>query len=634
MGDRSGSRESKGTSLKKSKNNPGSSAARVKTIIKTVSSISLHPPYPQEGCFFDCGTAILSRQFERDRDRVFQRCESENLSGVICWFADIEKQQELIDVCKNYNLCYFFSGIHPDNIDRTNKKHHTIWLEKIEEIAKKAECLGITTGLNLSRDVGTHFPQEAMLQSCCILADKLILPIILHCTNLKSLLRAIEILKENEWVDNNQLNNNDQLVHRKIFIYDILSYIHEDTNLLSNIVSYGFYFIISAKGITDTNIIKKNKSFQLIKEIIPLNKIFPCTNSPWNTPQNHSDVYLRTLRNEPCNIRYVNEAICEAIGGELEAVSAILYANVICNLFGFGEKERSSVATTETSYDVSDQALLCPPPAATADETAELTDQLLIGEELEQSLEEPEAGDAEAEIGAGAIEADEDSPQSTVTLYRCAKCRSSLFSEDGILGHDTSDTVTTVFSETRLDPGLCKSTLFVPFDAENSMLIDPSILTAAGAVSTTQERPQDGQGPSPLVDADSVGWTMRLGDHSNILCGSCDYKVGKLFYSSEDCFCACGRKVSGTVAKILAHKVDASMESLSLSLLSRCEHRDMMQQHEEEGSKGQHAKTTGKKTPKNVHHRGKGNYSSFRNKSFKPNASRALSSKQTVDEQG
>jgi hypothetical protein len=150
MGDRSGGRESKGTSLKKSKKNPGASAARVKTAAKAPNAgpaMSLPPPPLGNESFFDSGVALLSRQFDRDRDRVIARAKQEDCCGMLVWFADIEKQTAVADHCHTFSgSCYFSTGIHPDNIDRTNKKSHDDWLEKVEELAKRAECLAILSG--------------------------------------------------------------------------------------------------------------------------------------------------------------------------------------------------------------------------------------------------------------------------------------------------------------------------------------------------------------------------------------------------------------------------------------------------------------------------------------------------------
>ncbi len=68
MGDRGGGREVKGSSLKVSKKNPGSVAAKAKksTAVVQIEKVkSAHAPIAGEGLFVDTGCVILSRQFDR-----------------------------------------------------------------------------------------------------------------------------------------------------------------------------------------------------------------------------------------------------------------------------------------------------------------------------------------------------------------------------------------------------------------------------------------------------------------------------------------------------------------------------------------------------------------------------------------
>lgn len=86
---------------------------------------------------------VFSRQFDRDRERILIRAQTEgNCCGILTWFSDIEKQSNLAELCKlNSGLLYFVTGVHPDNVDRTNKKSHDGWLEKTEELAKRPGML-------------------------------------------------------------------------------------------------------------------------------------------------------------------------------------------------------------------------------------------------------------------------------------------------------------------------------------------------------------------------------------------------------------------------------------------------------------------------------------------------------------
>ena len=107
--------------------------------------------------------------------------------------------------------CYAICGVHPDNVDRTNKKNHDEWLQKIDELAHKSNCIGILSGLNLSRELVTHFPQELLLTKSIDIADKLSLPLVLYISpdsnDQSSLTRAIEILSAST---SNSLEHQDE----------------------------------------------------------------------------------------------------------------------------------------------------------------------------------------------------------------------------------------------------------------------------------------------------------------------------------------------------------------------------------------------------------------------------------------
>lgn len=159
-----------GASLKKSKKNPGGVNARGKKAEKVYSGPeeSANTPIPGPELYIDCGAALLSRQYENDRDRVLQRAKTDgNVAAIVIWFTDVEKQHLLAEVCKNNSgLCYNFVGVHPDNVNRTNKSSQEAWMLKVEEVARKAECVGILSGLNLGKDMATHFAQVIVMSLC------------------------------------------------------------------------------------------------------------------------------------------------------------------------------------------------------------------------------------------------------------------------------------------------------------------------------------------------------------------------------------------------------------------------------------------------------------------------------------
>lgn len=107
MGDRGGGRERKGGSLKTSSKNPGCTVAKAKTEKKKIDDVSPSscpcPALSSDGPYFDCGAALLSRQFERDRDRVLERSKNEGCAAIVQWFADVEKQTVLADLSRDFS---------------------------------------------------------------------------------------------------------------------------------------------------------------------------------------------------------------------------------------------------------------------------------------------------------------------------------------------------------------------------------------------------------------------------------------------------------------------------------------------------------------------------------------------------
>jgi Tat protein secretion system quality control protein TatD with DNase activity len=236
------------------------------------------------------------------------------------WNSAVEKQSSLLELCQTSpGQCYAALGISPDNIDRTNKKLHSSWLSTIEELASAPECVAIVSGLNMTREMCTHFAQESLLKSCAGIATRLALPLILHvgCDG-ASLDRALELLQKMGWL------SDGEGLDRRIILYDALPACSGDPLKVQEIIQSGIRCMVSASGLTDPS-----EEYRACLNAIPLSRMVACTDSPWKTPQNLPDPYLRTLRNEPCNISAVIDAIASGIGLSSESVSLTLLQNTL-----------------------------------------------------------------------------------------------------------------------------------------------------------------------------------------------------------------------------------------------------------------------------------------------------------------
>jgi len=612
MGDRSGGREAKGSSLKKSKKNPGCAVAKKGKAKKdeTAALTSASAPFPTSNePYFDCGIAILSRQFDRDRERVLTRAQSEGCCAIVSWFSDIEKQTELADLSKQYTgFCYFIVGIHPDNIDRTNKKSHETWLEKVEDLAKRPECVAIMTGLNLAREVGTHFPQEALFRSSCALANKLLLPLHVHCaSDGSSLEKALEILEEEGWTNSES----------RVLLHDAITACGGDVNKMKKVIDSGITLSISASGITDLDDKIKEQSIECVKSI-PIRQLLACTDSPWRTPQNLPDPYLRTLRNEPCNIGSVVVAISEAIGLDLTEIKDCLKENAL-EMYGLVEQTAANpIVDTNDNDETTKKKVIDKKEKVDKKEKDDkaqknkkankkhVDDDDDNDEELVRNVStldvEEKNNNMEQNINSNVNNNliddneendgnDDDVEDEEVSYFGCPKCRSRLFNEKATSNHgiDAAKTVFKVGEE-----GLCKSALFLS-------CIDSTDLTSRTSLSI--------QGTS-------------------ILCRKCGLKLGK--YNVSEATCPCGAIIKGPTAKVTTSKLDyfdialtKDTNALAARALVEADELNRIAALDEQMDNEKSGKNKIKKKKKLLFHGdNKGNFSSFRNKSFIKNASR------------
>ena len=686
MGDRSGSREVKGASLKKSKKNPGGVAARGKKPVAVVTAgpaISLSPPSPGNGPFFDCGAALLSRQFDRDRDRVLQRAKVDSdLCAVILWFSDIEKQQLLADVCKeNIGFCYNFIGIHPDNIQNTNKRSHETWLVKVEEYARRPECVGVLSGLNLQKELATHFAQESLLKSAYALSCRIKLPLVLHIVGDRgvSLEKTIEILHGEGW---NGIHDSDTC---PVIIHDILTTCSNDLNLLQTTIKNGFYCALSGGGITDINEIIRNNARDCLR-IIPIKQMLVCSDSPWRTPQNLPDPYLRTLRNEPSNLPSIVEAIAETSQKDVISLAKEIKMNSLL-VFGMNSNSddicvdvnASNIGGSGVTLDINNDE--------NNDESNDCQeDELDILENDDDDGNDGEVGGRDIDdmnhstgmVDSKLIENSYKKKATTndstgnsigdntpIAHYRCQKCRTSLFYQSNVVLHSL-DTIRTVFKVG--DEGTCNAAIFLKYDKDkihncsnqkeeqtkmnhqkveknhknkkeqhNEALPPKNTNKKSSSNKTAVNDSKNTTGTVGDIDIDSYNFMIN---GNNVECSHCGIKIGR--FSETDTFCPCGASVTGPSIRITTAKIDffdaSIVDTIELAERSRLEIEKLtLVDEDNEQNIFDIDQQVGKKKKQKklkLKSENKGNFSSFRNKSFIPNASRVAKKGEMVGNVG
>lgn len=119
----------------------------------------------------------------------------------------------------------------------------------------------IVSGLNLSREMGTHFSQETLLKASLRLSEKLLLPTIFHIPDSKSLERLVELLENDEEID--ALESGLPLV-----IHDIVTCTGADSSLLPALLAIPtLYFSVSGAGITEAEDSSRIKAKEFVAQL-------------------------------------------------------------------------------------------------------------------------------------------------------------------------------------------------------------------------------------------------------------------------------------------------------------------------------------------------------------------------------
>lgn len=474
------------------------------------SKNKLAPPSLCEvGIYFDNNAALLSRVYDRDRDRVIQRGKADGVCGVMCWNPDIDKLEELRKLCSvNESFCYFMAGVHPDNISRTNKSQQDAWHLKIDEFSRERYCRAIYSGLNITRrDVHSHFAQESMLRCLYQHAKALSLPLFLLVESREAetkpgyevgegvnanLTRVTKVLREEGWGTSGE--------DIQVIIQDAISTCRGDVNIMQTIVDNGYYVSVSLSDL----FFQKSSAVDDVPyesaldvdlkaccELVPRHRVLLSSNSPYQTPQNIPDEAIRLSKNEPSNFKFIVEFLAP--------------------YFGISEEElaKLNLENSKRVYNID-----ASPSAPEKHHNVE------SGDFRANSLDK--SGDMSDKISKLALSSDTACPD-LAQCYACLRCAAILFSSDHLLGRhpvmtsscgETVLTAATVASST--DTGTADS---VPVELCNAVYFLPSSLLGTN----------DGAYKDSLLADDKL----------NISCSSCNAKIGKKQVDGTST-CPCG----------------------------------------------------------------------------------------------
>ncbi|KQC10326.1 MAG: hypothetical protein APR54_12085 [Candidatus Cloacimonas sp. SDB] len=230
--------------------------------------------------------------FNKDRNNLIQTCFSSGIEYIINVGIDKNTSEAGIRLAENYENIFATAAYHP---------HEAVHYQReiILQLAKHPKIVAIgETGLDFYRDRSPRETQKKVFEEQILIAKELGLPLIVH--DRQAHRECLEILTR----------NNPENVVFHCFSGDL--------GFAEDIIAHGWN--ISFTG----NITYKNNPLEDVVRLIPLDRIFVETDSPFLAPQP-----LRGKRNSPLNLRYVIEKIAEIKGLTPKQVAEITFNNAV-----------------------------------------------------------------------------------------------------------------------------------------------------------------------------------------------------------------------------------------------------------------------------------------------------------------
>lgn len=627
--DRGGGREGKKSSLRSNKKaiaEAAKSADHKPAVERPSKSLPPHPllSLPGEPLFIDCNASLISRQFDRDREAVLRRARQEGVQAILVGCTDFEKFDALFELCSLDPQCFALVGLHPDNIKRTNDKLHSLRMEKLKDYALASDAVAVSAALDFSRDISTHYAQEKCLEAQILLAADVGLPLVVqHVSGHERLVEIVRAYRHSI---------------SRCAVFGFAGSLDE----LEDFVDVDCYLALSAALMaSEHHAVAAN-----IARIVPRNRIFLSSNSPYDTPSNIPDEAVRMSKNEPSNLPFLAEFLAHRFSMDTREFAALCHANSkaffslvdpedLTAAAGEGAEDASLAASDSSSLvpevQSSCRALLHPQPQQIQPQ------QQPMQQPMQQSPQEPlpkatsRHADARSERSTSDLErsamaenigcetasttqlpAPGNASLITSYSYVCRRCRKQLFRSADVVEHSADIIRSRRALGPQRDARACDS-LFI---SRNAWLR----VCAAGA--TTEEEHESGNA-DPLADTDPHADHGSLLDMSEakIDCPYCGSKLGRAS-TMLGVLCGCGAFVDPPAFKIGRARVERIVEGdisatiiASMHLSDDDADADDDDDHSNNGDSGSQKQKQRKKKAK-VKKTSKGNFSSYRNKDY------------------
>ncbi|MCD4818098.1 MAG: TatD family hydrolase [Candidatus Cloacimonetes bacterium] len=241
---------------------------------------------------FETHAHLNFKDFNKDREQLLKKCKASGIEYVINIGVDEKTSKNSIDLAKKYDFIYATVGYHPHDAKKFDEKI-------IRELAKHKKVVAIgEIGLDYYRNLSPKEIQIQVFKKQLEIALDLNLPVVIHDREAHE--DCFDIL-------------NKYKIKKVVF-----HCFSGDEIFAEKVIDKGWF--ISFTGI----ITYKNSIMENIVRIVPENKFFVETDSPYLSP-----VPFRGKRNSPLNLRYIIEKISEVKQISPKKVADLSFNNAI-----------------------------------------------------------------------------------------------------------------------------------------------------------------------------------------------------------------------------------------------------------------------------------------------------------------
>jgi TatD DNase family protein len=225
-------------------------------------------------------------------DEIIKRANDAGVRLIVSPSVNLDSALKIIEISKKFENVLPMIGIHPSEIDNFQNKD----LKQLEVLIKKEKIIGIgEIGLDYTYKTDKN-KQKEIFENQLHLAEKYKLPVVLHIR--ETFNDIFEILKN----------------------FKIVPIWHSCTGNLEEVEKFLEYggFISFSGIITFKN---ANKLREIVK-IVPLERIFLETDSPYLTPEPY-----RGKINEPAFVKFIYQKVAEIKNIEFEEIENFIDNN-------------------------------------------------------------------------------------------------------------------------------------------------------------------------------------------------------------------------------------------------------------------------------------------------------------------